>query len=634
MLPNLLVITGPLKSKAIELSNVETYIGRDMSNAVALNDLSVSRQHCVIKMEGKVFTIFDLNSHNGTFVNGIPINERALKTGDKIEVGKSLFVFHSSLDEGNLDETTENYQSSLIELTSEEIVTKTSIRMSVEDALISMSRELSVFLKIGTVISSINDSERLIYEILERIFDIVPAERGAILLLDEMKNISSFGMYRNCENQRNFHVSGSLAQQILNEGVSILSNNIVQNDTLRKSDSLIASKIRSLLCAPLILAEKVIGLIYLDSSDITTRFEKDHLQLITAIANLSAGVLENVRRIESLQIENKLLRFDSEISHSMIGESLAMREVYNLIAKMAQAESNVLITGESGTGKELAARAIHRNGPRANKPFVAINCAAITETLLESEIFGHEKGSFTGATSQKKGRLEISQGGTVFLDEIGEMSPSLQAKLLRVLQEREFERVGGTQTIKADVRFIAATNRDVEKAINQSIFRQDLYYRLKVLELRMPALRERREDISLLVSYFTARYSDKCKRPVMGVSSAARKHLIAYDWPGNVRELENTIERAVVLSTTNLILPEDLPEVLLERRSESVEDSPLNIHRATKEAKRKCVMEALAAADNDYLAAAKMLGIHPNNLHRLIRNLDLKTRMKRTEKQP
>jgi Nif-specific regulatory protein len=301
-----------------------------------------------------------------------------------------------------------------------------------------------------------------------------------------------------------------------------------------------------------------------------------------------------------------------------------MRQVYNFLAKVAPTQSTVLIRGESGTGKELAAHAIHLNSPRATKPFVAINCATLSETLLESELFGHEKGAFTGAITQKRGKLEVADGGTVFLDEVGELSPAIQAKLLRVMQTHEFERVGGTRPTRVDVRMIAATNRDLEGAIKTGDFREDLYYRLNVISLVMPPLRERREDIPLLASYFVADYSKKCKRKVTGISSEARRLLQAYDWPGNVRELENAIERALVLGSTDLIVPEDLPEVLYESGSIGSATNA-SYYEAIKEAKRQFVSDALQQTKGNYTEAAKLLGIHPNNLHRLVRSLDLKT---------
>jgi two-component system, NtrC family, response regulator HydG len=287
-----------------------------------------------------------------------------------------------------------------------------------------------------------------------------------------------------------------------------------------------------------------------------------------------------------------------------------------------------MLSGESGTGKELAARAIHQNSKRANKPFMAVNCAALAESLLESELFGHEKGSFTGALAQKKGRLEIADGGTVFLDEIGELSPALQVKLLRVLQEREFERVGGTRTIKVDIRVVTATNKDLETAVNDGSFRQDLYYRLNVVSLEMPPLRDRQEDIPLLANYFAAKYSEKCNRRVTGISTEAQARLRNYDWPGNVRELENAIERAVVLGTTEHILLEDLPDSVLESESHAAAPAT-KYHDAVAQTKKQIILNAMQQAKGSYTEAAKLLGVHPNYLHRLIRNLNLKDQLKR-----
>jgi Nif-specific regulatory protein len=318
----------------------------------------------------------------------------------------------------------------------------------------------------------------------------------------------------------------------------------------------------------------------------------------------------------------------------MVGESGPMRTVYRRIARVAPTDSTALITGESGTGKELVARAIHRNSPRAERPFVAINCAAITETLLESELFGHEKGAFTGAIVLKKGKLETAEGGTVFLDEIGELSLALQAKLLRVLQDREFERVGGTKHVRVDFRLVAATNRDLEAAIETGAFRRDLYYRLNVVSLSMPPLRERREDIPLLAGWFTRRHADKAKRPVSGFSPDAVACLMAYDWPGNVRELENAIEHAVVLGSDSLILPDDLPDAVVEA-GQSASGAPsgdgtatLRFHEAIKQSKKALIMRAVELGGGNYNAAARLLGLHPNYLHRLIKNLQMKAELK------
>jgi Nif-specific regulatory protein len=254
---------------------------------------------------------------------------------------------------------------------------------------------------------------------------------------------------------------------------------------------------------------------------------------------------------------------------------------------------------------------------------VAINCAALTETLLESELFGHEKGAFTGAVAQKKGKLEVAEGGTVFLDEAGEMSPPLQAKLLRVLQQREFERVGGTRTQRLDVRMIAATNRDLAADVKRGAFREDLYHRLNVVAIRVPPLRDRTEDIPALARHFLERASARCGRRVTDLSEEAERHLLTYSWPGNIRELENAIERAVVLGQSDTVLAEDLPETILDA-APAVVDSDGALQSSVSEAKRKLILDAWRDAGGDHNRAAEILKVHPNSLRRLIRNLGMR----------
>jgi Nif-specific regulatory protein len=293
-----------------------------------------------------------------------------------------------------------------------------------------------------------------------------------------------------------------------------------------------------------------------------------------------------------------------------------------LIGHVAPQEATVLVLGETGTGKELVARAIHALSPRAQRPFVAINCAALSETLLESELFGHERGAFTGAVAQKKGKLEVAEGGSVFLDEIGELAPALQAKLLRVLQERTFERVGGTHTIPLDIRLIAATNRDLAAEAKRSAFRLDLYHRLNVVPLKTPPLRERAEDIALLARRFLEVSAARCRRRLAGIAPETEGILIRYAWPGNVRELQNAIEHAVILGTSDWILPEDLPETVLEGIAPA--DLASAYHAALGETRRDCIVRAWREAGGDHNEAARILGMHPNSLRRLVRLLGLR----------
>ncbi len=311
----------------------------------------------------------------------------------------------------------------------------------------------------------------------------------------------------------------------------------------------------------------------------------------------------------------------AKLEHDMVGDSAPFGKMLRFLSRVAPTEATVLIRGESGTGKELAARAIHRNSSRADKPFIAINCATLSETLLESELFGHERGAFTGAVARQIGKLEAADQGTVFLDEVGEIPVSLQAKLLRVLEERAFERVGGRQRIEVDVRIVAATNRDLEAAISEGTFRQDLFYRLDVITLELPPLRQRRGDVPLLASHFLAESSRRLGRPVAGVSPAARERLMNYDWPGNVRELRNAIERAVVLGRDELVQLEDLPATVREPRSSKV--APATYHEVIEAAKRRVILDALDASGGSVAAAARRLELHRNYLHRLIKKLGL-----------
>ncbi|MBI4909508.1 MAG: sigma 54-interacting transcriptional regulator [Acidobacteria bacterium] len=347
---------------------------------------------------------------------------------------------------------------------------------------------------------------------------------------------------------------------------------------------------------------------------------------LAAMVTLITPALESIREVETLRNEKEILREQLDLEHPIVGKSGAIERLLTMVDRVAPRDTTVLILGESGTGKELVARAVHERSTRNSAPFVAINCAALTETLLESELFGHEKGSFTGAVAQKRGKLELAEGGTVFLDEIGEMALALQAKMLRVLQQREFERVGGTRTQRLDIRLIAATNRDLAGEVKKGVFREDLYHRLNVVALRTPPLRDRKDDIPLLAGHFLKKSAAACSRRVAGISPEAEQCLVAYGWPGNVRELENAIERAVVLGDSDTLLPEDLPEALLE--AGPAVDLAGAYYSSVGGAKREAIVKAWEQAKGDYKGAAQLLGIHPNSLLRLVRNLGLRDQLK------
>ena len=635
--PAIVVLSGPSKGEKLILSDADFSIGRESASSLCLNSKPVSRQHAVIRSTGfEQFVITDLDSRNGIFINAVPVKERKLEHGDRIQIGDALLLF--LLDDSDAEACDAVESAGAVRFDDEQRITTSVVQLRREDSVYSNFQiaperagvtertvsDLRTLLKICTEINSTRGRLALQRRLLELIFDAVPADSGAILLsADSGEPLAAASRSRHSAANSPVVVSRRAVQKVMETHTALLSNEVSDSDTADINESLVRRQVQSVLAVPLLLLDKVIGVVYLETKEPAVRFDEGHLQLMMGIAGAATIAIENARQMEWLENENRRLQSDINIEHNMVGESARMRAVYQFIAKVAPVDSTVLIRGESGTGKELVASAIHSNSPRSGKAFVAINCAALTETLLESELFGHERGAFTGAIAQKKGRLEVADGGTVFLDEIGELAPALQAKILRVLQERTFERVGGTRSININVRLIAATNRDLEKAIQEGLFRQDLFYRLNVLTVTMPPLRERREDIPLLAGYFAMRCAKKSAHSVKGISMEARKCIVNYDWPGNVRELENAIERAIVLGTTDLIMPEDLPDVLLEKQPiEGVQIT--QYHQVVKETKRRLVLDALEQAGGSYTEAAQQLGVHPNNLHRLIRNLDLK----------
>jgi len=634
-------VAGPLEGRTFPLVEDELSIGREPSNQISLLDSLVSRRHCVIRRSGQGFLIQDLDSRNNTFVNNVPVKERLLVDGDQIRIGKSIFVFQGVPQEPAGDSASLELDSAptpggaTVILRKQDAIYLQPARLNALGATERTVRDLNVLLNFSKSLNSVHGLAALQQKALEAVLEISPADRAAILLTGEGTEgfTSVMGWDRQLGKNQSIQVSQTILNQVIHGNLAVLCNDVPSDETFREAESLLEPQVRAVLAVPLEVQNKLLGALYLvmDSQDTCSqgaRFDSALLQLVTALGNVAALAIENASHLERLGDENRRLQQELNLQHSMVGESQRMREVYQFVSRVAARESTVLIQGESGTGKELVARAIHSNSGRADRPFVAINCAAIVDTLLESELFGHEKGAFTGAVAQKKGKLETAEGGTVFLDEVGELAPPLQAKLLRVLQEREFERVGSTRPIKLDIRLITATNVDLNEASRNGKFRQDLYYRLNVVSIEIPPLRERAEDIPLLAAYFTARHSERVKRRVAGISPKARACLLRYPWPGNVRELENAIERAVVLGSTELILPEDLPDSILEETTSSGEPVTA-LHDGIREAKKKLIEQAIEQADGNYTEAAGILGVHPNHLFRLIRTLNLTPKRQR-----
>ena len=630
MNPRVFGISGPLQGATLSVASEELSIGRDPSNHLWIPDPVLSRQHCLLTRKGDQFFIRDLGSRNGTIVNGMTVDELQLRHGDQISIGTSVLLF--LLGEGE-----ESLQGSRVEFTDTMVLGSPPVSLQPEDAIHlrpdnffahlpqPAAYDFGALLKLATRIGSVGDTESLQWQLLGFIFEVVPAERGAILLFEDPDRFTSAVAWDRARGPDcPVQVSRTIVKRAARERVGLVMNNVLGDEGLRQVGTVTELRIQSVLCVPLIAANKVLGTIYLDSQHRSDQFDERRLQVMTAIAGIAALALSNVQYTEQLQKENQELRAEIDLDHNMVGSSKGIRQVFQLIRRVAPIDSTVLIEGESGTGKELVARAIHRNSPRAQRPFVAINCAAIPDTLLESELFGYEKGAFTGATALKKGKLEAAEGGTLFLDEISELATSLQAKLLRVLQEREFERVGGARPVKLNIRVVAATNKSLAEFVKTGAFRNDLYHRLNVVTLSVPALRERREDIPVLAEYFISKISRKCKMRPRSLSAEARAYLTNYHWPGNIRELENALEHAIVLGSTNAILPEDLPEAILETESPASE-LKAQYHVAMKDFKKQLVRQALLEAKGSYVEAARALGMHPNSLLRLIRNLGLRS---------
>jgi two-component system, NtrC family, response regulator HydG len=628
--PRLIAISGPLAGATLPLADDEVSVGRDPENLIALADPAVSAQHCVLARSTGGLELRDLDPANPSFVNSLPADNLSLADGDQIQIGRSLFI----LRDADTEVVARGHMVSVIQtatvaplslvLSREDVFAGNLARQDTRSARIA--RDLEALIRISAAINGIRGLVALERPLLELIADVIPVNRGAILLSGDGSTdiVSRSGWSDLTGADEAVQVSRPLIDHVLRDVVGILSFQARDDGAIGGRDGVA----RSVIAAPLVAFDKRLGVIVIEKDGPHEPLDDGHLRLLMAIAGIAATALQHARQVESLEGAQRLLIAEMNLDHNMVGDSAPMREVYRRIARVARTDATALITGESGTGKELVARAIHRNSSRAAKPFVAINAAAITETLLESELFGHEKGAFTGAVVQKKGKLETAQGGTVFLDEIGELSMPLQSKLLRVLENHQFDRVGGTTCVHVDFRLIAATNLDLDQAIAAGTFRRDLYYRLNVVSLALPALRERRSDIPLLANWFVRRHADKAKRSVTGFSDDAMACLMSYEWPGNVRELENAVEHAVVLGFDTRILRDDLPEAIAEAAASPAPGRTAHFHDAVMQAKKDLIVRAMEAARGNHTAAAKLLGLHPNYLHRLIKNLQLKPTLK------
>jgi len=570
-MPTLRILEGHGAGTEVSLTQPETIIGRDKSVDIALLDTMVSRMHSKIVLEGSTATIIDLESRNGTFVNRLPIDRHQLVDGDEISIGESIFIFQEELTETGFKteelQTAEsaNYDEKLtVEIADVQSAIQLQEMGRSFESLPQDQRDLAILYEVGRTINSTLKLDEILGHVLEMIFQTMPVERGVVLLVDQNTGQLKPKVVRHRDEAKtkDLKVSETIVNYALERGLGISSKDALADERFSDSQSIETQVVRSMLCVPLKAKDEVVGVVYVDSTE-KSALDQKHLLLLQAVANQAAIAIENARLVDQLRLENRALRRQISRGHHIVGGSEQMREIYDVVRRVAPTDATVLLRGESGVGKEVIARAIHEQSKRRAQPIMCVNCAALSPTLLEAELFGYERGAFTGATERRAGRFEVVSGSTLFLDEIGDIPPELQAKLLRVLQEREFERVGGTETLKVDVRIITSTNRDLEKALEDGVFREDLYYRLKVIEIMIPPLRERKEDIPALVEQFLKIFANEMGVPPPDVSSEALAALMNYDWPGNVRELKNLTERAVVLGIGEEFLPEHLPGSLL-----------------------------------------------------------------------
>jgi Nif-specific regulatory protein len=563
-------VDGPLLGERFPLGSGPVRIGSAPSAHIRLTERDAAPQHCTVQFEDGRFYIVDHRSGAGTYVNGLRIARHCLEPDDPVSICETVLLYREDPAEAQ----SQTQQHTLLRACS----------------LLFLFRALAT--SAGTQRSSFAD------QIVRLIADMVPCRDGAILLGRDADELCA--------------AAAELGKDSLDE----LTGRVCR-------EGAVVEPAARVVALALYVRSEIAGLLAIWFPAEEAVNVSDHRDTLSAIGTVAAAALENVRSVECLQAENASLLSRLGVGETgIVGESPAIRKLLRMVARVAPQDAPVLILGESGTGKELVARALHRQSGRSSKPFVAINCAALTETLLESELFGHEKGSFTGAIAQKKGKLEIAQGGTVFLDEIGELPVTLQAKLLRVLQEREFERVGGTHTLKLDIRLLAATNRDLAAEARRGAFREDLFHRLNVVALSVPPLRDRREDIPALARHFLDRSAARCRRRVVGISAEAERYLMNSFWPGNIRELENAVERAVVLGQSESLLAEDLPETVLE--AAAIPEVPGALQSSITATKREAIMAAWREARGVHDRAADLLNLHPNSLRRLIRTLKLR----------
>ena len=488
----------------------------------------------------------------------------------------------------------------------------------------SLAREnqtLSALLEVSKVLNSSFELEKNLSKTMRVLGDFLEMERGSVFLLDqnsrELKIVAAHGLTKEQIERGKYRIGEGIVGRVIEKGTPLVIPNVGEEPLfLNKTGARIGKGGISFLCVPISFKGSAIGVLSVDRifKDQTITVDED-IRVLEIIGSIIAQYVMLWRHFQDSEDEKEILKLQLKGKYSLpniIGTSDKMKEVFESVHRVADSKATVILYGESGTGKELIAKSVHYMSPRAKSAFIKFNCASIPEGLLESELFGHEKGAFTGAVNIRKGRFELAHGGTILLDEVGDLPINLQPKILRVLQEREFERVGGEKTIKVDVRLIAATSRNLEELVAKGRFREDLFYRLNVVPIFMPALRERKEDIPLLVEFFLRRFNEENNKH-LSISPEALRVLIEYAWPGNVRELENTMERLVVMSGRDSIKPSDLPINLKLPSPEEVMQKE-SLRAGIEDIEKSSIIEALEKTGWVQAKAARMIGLTPRQI--------------------
>jgi Nif-specific regulatory protein len=612
-------------------------LGRAATNRVVLKDELCSREHAEVYHANGAWRVRDLGSLNGTRLNSERLtSEQDLAPGDEVGVGKTLFLFvedMSQLPDIPTESVNRGGESIRKRLGQTRFLTpippdNSSPSATVEESPSrhNLGRDLSRLYRLALDMGSATSQEELVNLVLEGLLEGIPADVGAILSVQESGTLEvSAHRHRNPAVKTYSRVSDYLSREVLASREAVLAENVSRDRYLRNRESLSDLGVTSVICAPVATAERVVGLIHLYCTDPHKALDGEDLEFAVAVAKQLGNAITQLTRQESLSAENRSLRDQLRVESELVGESPAIRNIESQVGRVAGTTATVLIRGESGSGKELVARAIHYSSRRKEGPFVCLNCAALTETLLESELFGHEKGSFTGATEKKIGKFESSDHGTIFLDEIGEMNVGTQAKLLRVLEGHPFERVGGSVPIKVDVRVVAATNQPLEEAVRNGTFRKDLFFRLQVVEIRVPALRERLSDVPILTDHFLKRFVRETGRKIRGFTPAAIKKMESYHWPGNVRELRNVVERAVALSNGPLLDTADVWLSSLDAEAIASE-APTAIYQplSLEDLEKSHILRTLQFTEWNKSKAAEILHIERSTLDRKIKLYELK----------